>query len=69
MDLSDIHPFAVVAGLIGGLIGLYMLKVASGGGIGVGEATFQLGIIWKVLIPIACAAGGFFIVQFMAERG
>ncbi len=67
MDLSDIHPLAVVAGVIGIGIGIYTVKIAGGGGMAVGEVNMELGIIWKVLIPIACGLGGWFIVQKMAS--
>lgn len=68
IDIGDVHPFAVVFAVIGGLIGWYMVKVATGtGGFAVGDATLHLGFIWKLLIPISCAAAGFFVANKMFE--
>lgn len=67
MELSDLHPVAVIAGVIGVVIGIYTVKIAGGGGMAVGDVDMELGIIWKILIPIACGLGGWFIVQKMAE--
>ena len=69
MELSDLHPVAVIAGIIGIIIGIYMVKVAGGGGFGVGEATMEIGLIWKILTPVATGVGSWFIVQKMADRG
>jgi len=56
MDLSEIHPFAAVAGVVGGLIGFMMVKRIE-----------AIGMLWKILTPIASAVGGFFIMQKMAS--
>lgn len=69
MELSDLHPIAVIAGIVGIIIGIYMVKVATGGGATFGEVNMQLGIFWKILIPIACGGGSWFIVQKMADSG
>lgn len=67
-ELDEIHPFAVVAGVIGLGIGWYMVKVATGtGGFAISDATVHLGLIWKILIPISCAAACFFIANKMFE--
>jgi len=60
MEFSDIHPVAVIAGVVGAIIGFIIIKRMTG-------ADYNIGIIWKILIPIVCAAGGFFVVQRMAE--
>lgn len=65
MELSDIHPIAVVAGIAGGIIGFVVIKGMSGANISGVE--YNVGLIWRILIPIVCAVGGFFIVQKMAE--
>ncbi len=66
MDITDINPIAVIGGVIGLIVGLVILKGMSGMSI-VGEE-IPLALIWKVLIPIACGAGGFFVVQGISSR-
>ena len=56
MELEDIHPIAVVAGIVGAGIGWFMTMRID-----------ELGIIWKLLTPIFSAIGGFFIMQKMAS--
>jgi len=65
MEFSDIHPIAVVAGVLGAIIGFVVIKGM--GGSNISGVEYHVGIIWKILIPIVCAAGGFFVVQKMAE--
>jgi hypothetical protein len=62
-ELEGIHPLAVIAGAIGAFVGFYSVSVMGGGGVAVGEAAYHVGIIWKILIPVACAIGCFFIAQ------
>jgi len=60
MEISDIHPIAVLAGIIGAVVGFIMVQRISG-------SDYNIGLLWKILTPIACGAGGFFIVQKMAD--
>jgi len=60
MELEDISPAAAIAGLVGAFIGYIMIARMGG-------ADYNLGLIWKILTPLACGAGGFFIVQRMAD--
>ncbi len=60
MELTDIHPIAVIAGILGAAIGFVMVQRMGG-------ADYSIGLMWKILTPIVCGAGGFFIVQKMAE--
>jgi predicted anti-sigma-YlaC factor YlaD len=60
MDFDDINPIAYVAGAIGALIGIIILKRMTG-------AEYDIGLLWKILTPIVCALGGFFIVHKMAS--
>jgi hypothetical protein len=59
MDFEDINPAAVVLGLVAGLVGLIMTKRMG--------AVSDVGIIWKILTPIACFLASFFMVQRMGE--
>ena len=54
MEISDIHPLAVIAGLAGLLIGFVMLKY-----LGAMDEEIQLGLIWRILTPIVCGVGSF----------
>lgn len=56
MDLEDISPVAVIAGFIGALIGFIMTKRLD-----------TLPMMWRILTPIACFAGGFFYIQLTSE--
>lgn len=60
MDISDIHPIAVIAGAVGAFIGFILIKRMTG-------ADYSIGFLWRVLTPIACGIGSFFIVQKMAD--
>lgn len=55
MELDEINPAAVIAGLVGGAIGYFMAGRME-----------EIPALWRILTPIACALGGFFIVQKMA---
>ena len=59
MEISDLHPIAIIAGILGVVIGFIMIKRLSG-------AEYTLGLIWRVLTPIACGAASWFMVQKMA---
>ena len=60
MDFEDLSPVAIGFGIVGALIGVVIVKRMSG-------AEFQLGLMWKILTPIATGIGGWAIVQKMAE--
>lgn len=60
MEISDIHPVAVIFGILGAVIGFIMIKRMSG------TTDFNIGLIWRLLTPIACGAASWFIVQKMA---
>lgn len=60
--LEDFTPISYFFGVIGLLVGYYSIRVMSGtGGFAVGETGYHLGLIWKILIPIACGIGGMVI--------
>ncbi len=67
IELGDVHPLAVVFGALGALIGFYTVKVMGGGGLAVGEASYHIGIIWRILIPIACGGVAFLMTNKMFE--
>ncbi len=62
MEFSDIHPMAAVFGVAGLLIGFIMLQV-----MGAMDEEIQLALIWRILTPIVCGAGSFFLAQKMFE--
>lgn len=57
MEFDEISPAAVIAGVVGAVIGYFMAGRME-----------ELGLIWRVLTPLLCAIGGFFIVQKMASN-
>ncbi len=67
MELDEIHPLAVVFGLVGLGIGILAVKSMGGGGLGLGEASYDIGIMWKILIPITCAGASFLLTNKMFQ--
>lgn len=65
IDLEDIHPLAVVFGIAGALIGLFMIKSMQGFN-PTGEE-YNIGIIWKILIPVVTGVASFFMTNKMFE--
>lgn len=65
MEISDINPIAVIGGVLGVIIGFIILRGMGGMNL-IGEEV-AIGLIWKILIPVTCGIGGFFIVQRMVE--
>jgi len=56
-ELDEINPIAIAAGFLGALIGFYMSKSMEG-----------IGMMWRVLTPIACFVGSFGIVHKMSDN-
>lgn len=56
MDIEDINPAAVIGGIVGGAIGYFMAGRME-----------ELQLIWRILTPLFCALGGFFIVHKMSS--
>lgn len=66
MDLTDIEPAAWIGAVAGLIIGAIILKGMSFNALG--DDVVQLGLIWKILLPIVTTVAGFFTMQFMASR-
>ncbi len=58
MDFEDISPVAVVFGLVGGAIALFMGRVSGEG----------ISLLWRILTPIATFFASFFLVQRMIDN-
>lgn len=56
MDFEDISPIAAIAGFVGALIGYVMVRRLD-----------DLPMLWRILTPIACFAGGFFYIQLTSD--
>jgi len=56
-DFDEINPISYIAALVAALVGFYMSKSMEG-----------LGLMWKVLTPVACAIGGFLIMHKMSNN-
>ena len=57
IELDEINPIAVIAGFVGAAVGFYMSKSMEG-----------IGLMWKILTPIACFIGGFIIMHKMSDN-
>lgn len=57
IELDELNPIAIIAGFVGALIGFYMSKNLEG-----------IGIMWKVLTPVACFVGSFAIMHKMSDN-
>ncbi len=61
MDFEDINPIAVLFGIIGGAMTLFMMRGVFGfGGV-------DIGLMWKILTPIVTFAVCFLLTQKMFE--
>lgn len=61
MEWDELSPIAIIAGVLGALIGFIIIKRMSG-------AEYEIGFLWKALTPIACGLGSFFIIQKMMDN-
>lgn len=61
MEWDEIHPYAIIAAVLGALIGFIILKRMSG-------AEYDIGFLWKVLTPIICGLGSGLIIQKMVSN-
>ncbi len=61
MDFEDINPIAVIFGIVGAALTLFMMRGVFGfGGV-------DIGLMWKILTPIVTFFACFFLVQKMIE--
>ena len=57
MELDELSPPGIIAALVAGGIGYFMVA-----GLDV------LGMVWRVLTPVVCAIGGYLIMAKMADN-
>jgi len=61
--LQEAHPLAYVGGVLGALLGYYSVRVMEGDSFAIGEASYHVGIIWKILTPLATGVVCFFVTN------